>query len=378
MKQIQVKETLDRWLQMLISIDGADLHVKTNSPLHARHRSNIVKLTEEVATQELMEELVPFLTGESYESFLSTGEYDGAYTLNEKHRFRFNIYLHVNGVAIAFRLIPDEIHTFEELHLPEALNKLVDLRRGLVLITGTTGSGKTTTLSTIIENINRKYARHIITIEDPVEYVFHDKNSIIEQRELGSHTKSFSIALRAAMREDPDIIVVGEVRDMATAEAIVHAVNTGHLVFSTMHTTDAKETIERIIGFFPADEQNRVRLILSSTLEATVSQRLIEGVDEQMIPAVEMMFKSPLIQELIRSKRDIEIPDAIEKEGISYQSMSFNRALFELTLSGKITEAQAYQYATSPADLKLMFTLSAEYAAKKLAEEDELQLKEHS
>jgi len=377
MKQTQAKETLDRWLHMLISINGADLHVKTNSPLHARLKSDIVKLSEEVASGELMEALVAFLTGESYESFLLEGEYDGAYALSENHRFRFNIYLHVKGISIAFRLVPDRVYTFEELQLPSALNKLSDLRRGLVLITGATGSGKTTTLSAIIEDINKKHSRHIITIEDPVEYVFRDKNSIIEQRELGSHTKSFSAALRSAMREDPDIIVVGEVRDVATAEAIIHAVNTGHLVFSTMHTTDVKETIESIIGFFPANEQNRVRLILSSTLEATISQRLIEGVDEEMVPAVEMMFKSPLIQELIRNRRDIEIADIVKKETISYQSVSFNRALFELTLNGKITEAQAYQYATSPADLRLMFTLSADYEAKKLADEEDLQLKEH-
>jgi len=377
MKKIHIKEVLDRWLYMLISIEGADLHVKSNGPLHARHKSDIVKISEESPTQEMMEDLVEFLTDETYSSFLQKGEFDGAYTLSQRFRFRFNIYLHINGVSVAFRLIPDEIKSFEELHLPKALNKLVDLRRGLVLITGTTGSGKTTTLSTIIENINQKYARHIITIEDPVEYVFKDKKSIIEQRELGVHTSSFATALRATMREDPDIIVVGEVRDAATAEAIIHAVNTGHLVFSTMHTTDAKETIERIIGFFPTDEQNRVRLILASTLEATVSQRLIEGVDEQMIPAVEIMFKSPTVQELIRSHRDIEIPDAIAKESVSYQSMSFNRALFELTMQDKITESQAYQYASSPADLKLMFTLSAEYTAKKLAEEEQLRLKDH-
>jgi len=377
MKNVHIKEVLDRWLYMLISIEGADLHVKSNSPLHARHRSDIVKISEEAPTQETMEELVEFLTDEDYNVFLQKCESDGAYMLSQRYRFRFNIYLHVNGVSVAFRLIPSEIKSFEALHLPNALNKIVDLRRGLVLITGTTGSGKTTTLSTIIENINTKYARHIITIEDPVEYVFKDKQSIIEQRELGAHTSSFATALRATMREDPDIIVVGEVRDAATAEAIIHAVNTGHLVFSTMHTTDAKETIERIIGFFPTEEQNRVRLILASTLEATVSQRLIEGVDEQMIPAVEIMFKSPTVQELIRSHRDREIPDAIEKESLSYQSMSFNRALFELTMKDKITEEQAYQYATSPADLKLMFTLSAEYTAKKLAEDEGIQLKDH-
>ncbi|MCF6206964.1 MAG: PilT/PilU family type 4a pilus ATPase [Sulfurovum sp.] len=329
-----------------------------------------------MASEKTLIDLVELLTGDTYETFMKKREYDGAYKLDNHYRFRFNIFLHVNGIAIAFRLIPDIIKTFEEMNLPSALKKLVDLRRGLVLVTGTTGSGKTTTLATILENINAKHPRHIITIEDPVEYVFHDQKSIIEQRELGTHTHSFARALRAAMREDPDIIMVGEVRDMATAEAIVQAVNTGHLVFSTMHTLNAQETIDRLIGLFPTSEQNRVRLVLASTLEATISQRLIEGTDGNMIPAVEMMFKSPLGQELIRSHRDNEIPDAIEKESISFGSVSFNRALFELTLADKITEAQAYQYATSPADLKLMFTLSAEYTAKKQAEEEEIEFKE--
>jgi len=376
MIKIDIEKILNRWLHKLISIKGADLHIKTNSPLHARQRSDIVKISRDSPTQEMMEELVAFLTGESYDAFLKKQEFDGAYVLEQNYRFRFNIYLHVNGVAIVFRLIPSKIYSLEELHLPKALEKLVSLKRGLVLITGTTGSGKSTTLTTVIEKINLKYARHIITIEDPVEYVFQDKKSIIEQRELGIHTNDFSTALRAAMREDPDIIVVGEVRDVATAEAIIYAVNTGHLVFSTMHTIDAKETIEKLIGFFPTEEQNRVRLILASTLEAIISQRLIEGVDKQMIPAVEMMFKSPLTQELIRSKRDREILDALDKDNVSYQSMSFNRSLFELTLQNKITETQAYQYASSPADLKLMFTLSEDYMSQKHTQDENLSLKE--
>jgi twitching motility protein PilT len=372
----KIKEILDRWLHMLISAEGADLHIKSESPLRARVKSDILKLSEEIADEKTVLALAKFLTGENYESFLHNKEYDGAYKLDGTYRFRFNIYMHVDGLAIAFRLIPPRIRTIEELNLPKALHKLADLRRGLVLVTGTTGSGKTTTLATIINEINQKYNRHIITIEDPVEYIFHDDHSIIEQRELGVHTHSFSKALRAAMREDPDIIMVGEIRDMATAEAIVQAVNTGHLVFSTVHTLNAKETIDRLIGLFPTNEQNRVRQTIAATLEATISQRLIEGIDGKMRPAVEMMFKSPLVQELIRSGRDNELPDAIEKEGIIYDSVSFNRALFDLTLEGKITEAQAYQYATSPADLKLMFTLSTEYAAKKQAEEVDIEFKE--
>ena len=371
-----IQNNLNRWLYMLINAKGADLHVKSNSPLYARIKSDIVKLSEEEVTDDTMYQLVELLTHGDIETFKKKRDFDGAYKLDKQHRFRFNIFMHVNGISIAFRLIPDVIQTLEELNLPSTMAKLSNLRRGLVLVTGTTGSGKTTTLATIIEMINQKHPRHIITIEDPVEYVFHDKKSIIEQRELGAHTLSFAKALRAAMREDPDIIMVGEIRDLSTAEAIIQAVNTGHLVFSTVHTLNAQETIDRLVGLFPTNEQNRVRQVLAGTLEATISQRLIEGTDGKMIPAVEMMFKSPLVQELIRSKRDNELPDAIAKEGTMYDSITFDTALFHLTLADKITEERAYQYATSPADLKLMFTLSPEYTAKKNIKEEEIVFKE--
>ncbi|MDQ1325892.1 MAG: twitching motility protein PilT [Campylobacterota bacterium] len=353
-------EKLNTWLNMLIEVGGADLHLKSNSPIHARVKSDIALLSQEVISHAMMEELIQKLMKDKYNNFKETKEFDGLYTLNDDFRFRVNIYMHLNGYSIALRLIPRNIKSIEELNLPPALRNLTHLRRGLVLVTGTTGSGKSTTLSSIIEEINENYHHHIITIEDPIEYVHRDKKCIIEQRELGNHTNSFALALRAAMREDPDIIVVGEIRDIATAESILQAVNTGHLVFSTVHTLDARETIDRMIAIFPSEEQNRVRATLAATLAAVISQRLIKGV-EDMVPAVEMMFRSPLIQELIRTKRDNEIPDALAKEGKMFHSITFNQALFDLTLAGKITEDQAYQYASSPADLKLMFTLSPEY-----------------
>lgn len=359
-----IKQRLDSWLHLLIEADGADLHIKSNSPIHARVKSDIVLLSNERLDAETIESLIKILTDDNFDDFIETKEFDGAYALDENYRFRVNISMNLRGFALAFRLIPSYIKTIEELNLPTALHKLAHLRRGLVLITGTTGSGKSTTLASIIEEINKTYNHHIITIEDPIEYVHNDVQSIVEQRQLGLHTESFSRALRAAMREDPDIIMVGEIRDIATAESIMQAVNTGHLVFSTVHTLDARETIDRLIAIFPNEEQNRVRATLSSTIEAVISQRLIRGLSGDMIPAVEMMFKSPQIQELIRNKRDHEIPDAIEKEGISYDSITFNRALFDLRLADKITEEQAYQYASSPADLKLMFTVSTEYEDK--------------
>lgn len=373
-----VVKKLNGWLALLIEADGADLHIKNNSPIHARVKNNIILLSNEIVGHETIKALVLHLSGKKYEDFHTNKEFDGAYTLDDTHRFRVNISMNIAGYAIAFRLIPAYIKTLEELNLPKALHKLSHLRRGLVLITGTTGSGKSTTLASIVEEINRTYPRHIITIEDPVEYVHNDAKSIVEQRELGLNTLSFSNALRAAMREDPDIIVVGEIRDIATAESILQAVNTGHLVFSTIHTLDARETIDRLIAIFPTNEQNRVRATLAGTLEAVISQRLILGTDNAMIPAVEMMFKSPQTQELIRSKRDHQILDAIEKEGISFDSISFNRALFDLALEDKITEEQAYQFATSAADLKLLFTISPEYEKKVLQNKssEDLTLKE--
>ncbi len=359
-----IAKRLDAWLNMLIEVEGADLHIKSNSTIRARVKSDIVLLSTEVIDAETIEDVVKLLTADQYDLFQETKEFDGAYSLDKDHRFRVNIFMHLKGIAIAFRLIPSYIQTIEELNLPSALHKLSELRRGLVLITGTTGSGKSTTLASIIEEINKSHPHHIITIEDPIEYVHNDKKAIVEQRELKTHTESFSRALRAAMREDPDVIVVGEIRDLATAESILQAVNTGHLVFSTIHTLDARETVDRLIAIFPTNEQNRVRATLSATLEAVISQRLIRGIDGNMIPAVEMMFRSPLTQDLIRTKRDHEIPDAIEKEGTMFDSITFNRALFDLTLADKITEAQAYQYATSPSDLKLLFTLSQAYEKK--------------
>ncbi len=373
-----IVERLNGWLEMLIETGGADLHIKSNGKIHARLKGAIVLLSNEEITSDEMQELVETLIGSGYKEFTETKEFDGAYSPGGKYRFRVNISIHIDGYAMAMRLIPPTIKTIEELNLPSALHKLADLRRGLVLVTGTTGSGKSTTLATIINEINNSHPHHIITIEDPIEYAFKDNKSIVEQRQVGIHTNAFSTALRAAMREDPDIIVVGEIRDIATAESILQAVNTGHLVFSTVHTLDARETIDRLIAIFPSDEQNRVRETLAATIEAVISQRLIRGISGDMIPAVEMMFRSPQIQELIRNKRDKEIPDAIEKEGIMYDSITFNRALYDLTLADKITEEQAYQFASSPADLKLLFTISTDYENKvnRNVSEEDLTLKE--
>jgi twitching motility protein PilT len=229
------------------------------------------------------------------------------------------------------------------------------------LVTGTTGSGKSTTLASIVEDINRSSHRHIITIEDPIEYVYDDNKCVIEQRGIGQHAADFSTALRSAMREDPDIIIVGEMRDLETARNVLQAVNTGHLVFTTLHTLDARETIDRLLAIFPREEQERVRMDLASNLEVVISQRMLRDLDDEMIPAVELMFKSPRTSYLIASSRDTELLDAMHHDQNSFGSMPFDTSLFQLALQGKITEKTAFMHASNPANLRLMFTTSAEY-----------------
>ncbi len=359
-------ELLKSYLYELVERDGSDLYIKSNANIRARIDGDVVLLGEGEVSDTCMTEIVHELTGGRYAEFDEKGEFDTVYVLDEASRFRVNIYRHLEGSALVCRLIPHVIRGFKELNLPDALNRLVELNRGLVLVTGTTGSGKSTTLAAIVEQINKSRRKHIVTIEDPVEYTHKDKLSIIEQRGIGQHTNSFSNALRAAMRESPDIIVVGEMRDVETAESVLQAVNTGHLVFSTLHTLDARETIDRMIAIFPEIEQNRVRMNLASNLQAVVSQRLIKGKHGGLLPAVEMMFKSPRTEHLIRNMRDNELPDAMEAEQNIFGSVTFNKALFDLCLADQITEEEAYNYATSSADLKLMFTKSAEYNAKLL------------
>lgn len=356
-------------LYKLIEKEGSDLHLKSNGNVRVRLKGEVVSLSPDPVAPDLVLGIAQHLLGERFEQFTTTKEYDTVYVLDENTRFRVNLYYHLDGIAVVLRVIPHEIKSIEELNLPDALHRLVGMNRGLVLITGTTGSGKSTTLAAVIEQINKTRRKHIVTIEDPVEYAHHDKLSIIEQRGIGQHTNSFANALRAAMREDPDIIVVGEMRDVETAESVLHAVNTGQLVFSTLHTLDARETLDRMISMFPAREQNRIRMNLASNLQAVISQRLLRGTDDRLIPAVEMMFRSPRIEYLIRSMRDVEILDAMAEERHSFGSVTFNAALFELCLNDKITEEVAYNYATSPSDLKLMFTKSPEYAAKMYARE---------
>jgi len=299
-------------------------------------------------------------------------EMDLVYPFDESTRFRINIFFQMEGISAVFRLIPVKILTVDELNLPKIVHSFAQMERGLVLVTGVTGSGKSTTLAALINEINVSKRKHIITIEDPIEFVHKDRKCIVNQRSVGQDTLSFGGALRAALREDPDIILVGEMRDMETIEIALHAADTGHLVFSTLHTLDAKETVNRIISVFPSVEQNRVRMTLASVLKGVISQRLIPTVDGKRAAALEVLVRTARIEQLIAENRDIEIPDTIAEGKELYGSQTFDQGILDLYLSGRISREEAFTYATSPSDLKLkMEGLAGTVDKNKMGQEEE-------
>lgn len=289
-----------------------------------------------------------------YDELVKEAEFDCSYDLYDGRRFRVNFFYQVDGLSAVMRVIPKNILSLDELHLPPVVRNLADLNHGLVLITGVTRSGKTTTLAAIIDRINQSRKKHIITIEDPIEYVRENKNSLVSQRAIGLNTHSFANALRAALREDIDVVMVGELRDLETVEMAIRAANTGHLVFATLHTRDAKESLGRIIGMFPKEEQDHVRMTLSFVLEGVVSQRLIDTVDGGRTLAVEVMIKTGRISELILENRDNEMLEMMIRGKDVYGSQSFDQSLFDSYSQGKISKEVALKSATSPSDLKLM------------------------
>ena len=349
-----MKDKLHKYLYKLLELNGSDLHLKAGSSVHMRINGELHPLSgEELNNEDLLAIAETVLTTPQYNALNENKELDCSYSLEKHKRFRVNFFYQVNGLSAVLRVIPEDILTIDELHLPNVVNKLADLNHGLVLVTGTSGSGKSTTLAAMIDRINKQKRRHIISIEDPVEYLHHEDKCLISQRSVGTSTHSFSNALKSALREDIDIIFIGELRDLETVEIALHAANTGHLVLSTLHTLDAKETISRILGMFPKEEQARVRMTLSFLLEGVVSQRLVSTKDKGRIPAVEVMVKTARVSELIAENRDDEILEAIENGREVYGSQSFDQSLFDLYIGKKIGKSTALRYATNPSDMSL-------------------------
>jgi twitching motility protein PilT len=350
-----MKEKFQQYLYKLIELEGSDLHLKAGSKVHLRINGELHTFGEEkLNNEDLLSIAEVILSTPQYNTLIEHKELDCSYNLENNKRFRVNFFYQIHGLSIVLRVIPEEILSIDALHLPEIVKKLADLDHGLVLVTGTSGSGKSTTLAAIIDRINKIKRKHIISIEDPVEYLHTEDKCLISQRSIGINTHSFANGLRAALREDIDIIFIGELRDLETVEIALHAANTGHLVVSTLHTLDAKETISRILGMFPKEEQNRVRMTLSFLLEGVISQRLVRTKENERVPAVEVMMKTKRISELIAENRDEEILETIEKGKEIYGSQSFDQSLFELYTQNKITKSVALRNATNPSDMSLL------------------------
>ena len=349
----ELTKMLKYYLSKLVEYKGSDLHVKAGSTIRGRINGEITPLSKQILSYKDSVTLAKELLRSRFPELVEKKSVDFTFKLNDDYRFRVNIFFQVDGVSAVFRTIPMVLPTIETLQLPEIVHKFCSIPRGLILVTGPTGSGKTTTLASIINEINRTKRKHIITVEDPVEFVYKDDKSIVNQRAIGQDALSFSDSLRAALREDPDVILVGEMRDLETIETALHAAETGHLVLSTLHTVDAKETINRIIGMFPGEEHNRIQMSLSAVLQGVISQRLLRREDGGRIAAVEILVKNARIDGLIMEGRDSEIPDAIAEGKDIYKSQTFDQALLEHYANGVISRQEALNNASVPNDLKM-------------------------
>ena len=340
--------TIDALLKFTKDQGASDLHLSEGSTPVIRIDGRLHKLDLPGLTRQGIRDLITSsMTSDQIKRFEQNYEVDFAKEIDDSTRFRCNVFKQINGLGGSYRTIPAEIRSFEELGLPDVLKKLSLLERGIVLMTGPTGSGKTTTLATMTDWVNQHKECHIITIEDPVEFFHQSRHSLINQRELGACTHSFANALRAALREDPDVILVGEMRDLETVSLALTAAETGHLVLTTLHTSSAVKTIDRIIDIFPAEQKSQVRSMLSESLQAVVAQSLLPRKDKGRVVALEIMMATTAVRNLIREDKIYQIPSVIQAGG-KQGMQSLDQHLMTLVAEGKIERTVAAQRADNP------------------------------
>ena len=345
---------LQSLLQTLINKRGSDLHIRSAGPAYMRVDGELMQAAPDIlAPTEVEQMLNSVVTKRAKRIFDEKGECDFSFQAGDIARFRVNAFKQRQKLCMSIRFISTKIPTLEELHLPVAtMRKISDNSRGLILVTGITGSGKSSTLAAMVDYINDSRAEHIITIEDPIEFVHKDKKAIVTQREIGEDTASYSDGLRMALRQDPDVILVGEMRDLETTSAAMTAAQTGHLVFGTLHTIDSIQTISRIIDLYPPHQQPLVRIQLAESLKAVISQRLLLSVKGGRVPAVEILQVTAHVRKLIEENKSADIIQACAK-GQFYGMQTFNQSLAKLFKDGMATEEEVMAAATSPDDLKL-------------------------
>ncbi len=353
------KERLNELLLMAAKQNASDLHIGVGRRPTIRVDSILIPLAEEaILTKEEAEGLVfALLTEAQKKTFLEEKQVDFSFNYEDKVRFRVNTYYQRGFVAAALRLIPAQIKTIEELNMPPILHDFAKLNQGFVLVVGPAGHGKSTTLAALLDEINHKRNDHVITVEDPIEYIFSQDRCIVSQREVGMDTLSFHDALRAVLRQDPDVIMVGEMRDSETIATAMTAAETGHLVFSTLHTNSASQTIDRIIDSFPPNQQGQIVSQLASTLVAIVSERLLPRIGGGRIPATEIMLANPAIRNLIREKKIYQI-DLVIETSVQEGMMSLNRSLVNLVRRKEIALEEAESFSLNPAELRILLERS--------------------
>jgi twitching motility protein PilT len=346
---------IDQILKNAVDLGASDIHIISGQPPVARLHTVMTPLDLPVVTPESAVRMLKQMAGETQmKTFEKVKDSDFSYQVPGLSRFRVNAHMQRQTVAISLRAIKEKIPPFDMLNLPEVVQRLTYLPRGLILVTGDTGSGKSTTLASMIDAMNKRYHKHIITLEDPVEYTFVSDKCIIEQRELGDDVPSFASGLRHVLRQDPDIILVGEMRDLETTAAAITAAETGHLVLSTLHTVNASQTVERIIDMYPADQQNQIRSMLANTLQAVVSQTLFKRTDQKgMVPAVEVMLCTPAVRNLVRENRAFEIANVIETNR-AIGMTTLDNAIAELYFNGMVSREDAIAQAAYPDKLEKM------------------------
>jgi twitching motility protein PilT len=367
---------LDALLSAAVHAGASDIHLKVGRPPLVRLDGSVTPMEGPELTEEDLDTCLRALTAaapQRYDSFQHTGELDIAYTGPDLPRFRVNAFRQRGATSFALRVIPRRVPRFDDLGLPPGVERLAEEHRGLVLVTGATGSGKTTTLAAIVDHINRTRRSHIVTIEDPIEVLHTDQQSIVNQREVGLDTESFGQALRRALRQDPDTILIGELRDAETAQTALQAAESGHLVFSTLHTIDSAETVGRLIEFFPEGKQQQIRSIIAGVLRGVISQRLLPRMGGGRVAVVEVMVNNARISDLIREGKPEEIGDAIA-EGDFFGMQTFQQALINKVIEGAIDSDSAADASTNRHDFLVALERELKLQAATLQSEQPLQL----
>jgi twitching motility protein PilT len=349
---------LRQLLEEMVKAEASDLHLTVGAPPVVRVDGKLQRLNHDMLTSEHTKKIAYSMLNEKQKlKFEQNSELDFSFGIEQMSRFRCNMFMQRGNVAVVLRQIPYEVKTFEELGLPKVIAEFANLPRGLVLVTGPTGSGKSTTLAAIIDKINKEHACHIITVEDPIEYLHRHQKSLVNQREVYSDTNSFALALKYALREDPDVVLVGEMRDLETIEAALSISETGHLAFATLHTNSAAESINRIVDSFPSNQQEQVRVSLSFSLQAVVSQTLIPKTGGGRVMAMEIMVATPAIRALIRDDKVHQMYSMIQS-GQKYGMKTMNQSLAELYQSGRITLNDAMSHSSGVQELTEMLQRS--------------------